>query len=85
MKVFAASVRASVAEVVGNVMVVPSVPLSVIVFVVVRVLAFEIVRAPVLVLIVRPLREVAVATPKTGVTRVGEVVSTAFPVPFRVP
>ena len=38
-------------------------------------------RVPVVEEIVKPLTEVAVATPKLGVTRVGEVASTIFPEP----
>jgi hypothetical protein len=39
------------------------------------------VNVPVVLLTVRPLREVAVAAPRTGVTSVGEVDITTLPVP----
>jgi hypothetical protein len=71
VNVFAASVLAIVALVLGNVITVLSVPESVNVLVAASVLAFVIVSAPVLDVIVRPLMLVAVATPRTGVMRVG--------------
>jgi hypothetical protein len=42
------------------------------------------VNVPVVLLTVRPLREVAVAAPRTGVTSVGEVARTLFPEPVFV-
>jgi hypothetical protein len=59
-----------VAEVLGNVIVVPSVPARVRVFDTDNVLALVTVKAPVLEVIVKPLIEVAVAAPSTGVVNV---------------
>src|SRR5262249_42137565 len=59
----------------------PSTPANVSVLLTVRVLAFASVKVPVLVLIVKLLMLVAVATPRTGVTSVGEVASTKLPLP----
>ena len=73
MKVFAASVRAIVAEVVGKVITVLSVPAKVSEFEAVKVFRFVMVRVPVLEVIVKPLILVAVATPKVGVVKVGLV------------
>ena len=55
----------------GNVMVVESVPAKVSELLTVKVLALASVRAPVVEVILNPLIEVAVVTPKAGVTRVG--------------
>lgn len=84
VNVLAASVLAIVAEVVGNVITVLSVPESVIVFVTARVFAFVIVIVPVVVVIVSPLTDVAVATPSTGVTSDGLVSLTGAPDPVAV-
>lgn len=73
MKVCAASVLAIVAEVVGKVMVVESVPSKVRVFATLKVFPLVMVRVPVEEVIVSPFIEVAVATPKVGVVRTGEV------------
>lgn len=81
VKVFPASVLARVAEVVGNVITVESVPEKVSVFVTAKVLRFVIVKVPVEEVTVRPLILVAVATPKTGVMRVGVLASTTAPEP----
>lgn len=59
--------------VLGNVIVVPSVPAKVSVLLAVRVLPFATVNVPVLVVIVRPLTLVAVATPRVGVVITGAV------------
>jgi len=72
----AASVLAMVADVPGNVIVVPSVPAKVSVFEPVKVLPFAMVNVPVLDVSVKPLTLVAVAAPRTGVTSVGDVLST---------
>ena len=74
-----------VAEVVGKVIVVPSVPARIIELLAVRVFAAAIVKVPVEAVIVSPLIEVAVATPIFGVTRVGEVAKTkTVPLPVVV-
>lgn len=77
VKVLAASVLAIVAEVVGNVMTVESVPDRVSEFVTANTFAFVIVIVPVEGVMVSPFMLVAVATPSTGVTRVGDVCNTA--------
>ena len=84
VKVLAASVRAMVAEVDGKVMVVLSVPAKVRVLLAERVLPLVKVKVPVEEVIVKPLTVVAVATPKVGVTNVGEVANTRLPVPVTV-
>ena len=84
VKVCAASVRAIVAEVVGNVIVVPSVPARVRVFDTDNVFRFVIVSIPVVVVIVSPLTVVAVAAPIFGVVSVGEVARTIEPEPVVV-
>ena len=61
-----------------------SVPASVKVFETLRVFAFVTVKVPVLVEIVSPLIDVAVATPKNGVVKVGEVDKTTDPLPVDV-
>jgi len=78
VKVFAASVLAIVAEVDGNVMVVESVPLRAKVLLTVNVLPSIIVRVEPVPGVVRVtlLIVVADATPRTGVTSVGEVENT---------
>jgi hypothetical protein len=82
VKVCEASVRAITAVVDGNVIDVPSVPTKVSVLLAVRVLPAAIVNVPVPVVIVLPLIDVAVATPNSGVTSVGDVSITNFvPVP----
>lgn len=83
VKVLAASVRASVAEVVGKVIVVESVPASVSVLLAVSVFPFAIVSIAEVAgaVIVTLLMLVAVATPIVGVTSVGEPSKTNFPVP----
>lgn len=58
-----------------------SVPVKVKVLLTLRVLAFVMVKTPVELVIVRPLMLVAVATPKTGVTRVGVLAKTNDPEP----
>ncbi len=58
--------------VLGNVIVVPSVPAKVSVLLAARVLPFATVNVPVLVVIVRPLTLVAVATPRVGVVMIGD-------------
>lgn len=75
---FAASVRAIVAEVEGNVIVVPSVPASVRVFDAVSVLPLATVKTADVAgaVIVNLLTLVAVAAPNDGVTRVGDVENT---------
>jgi hypothetical protein len=70
VNVFAASVRAIVAEVEGNVIVVESVPSNVILLLNVRVLPATPVSVYVPVVKVLPFILVAVATPRTGVTNV---------------
>jgi hypothetical protein len=82
VKVCAASVRAIVAVVVGNVITVLSVPESVRVFVTANVFAFVSVNVPVVAVMMSPLMLVAVATPSTGVVSVGEVARTTEPVPW---
>ena len=74
-----ASVLAIVAEVDGNVMVVPSVPPSVNELLMVVVFPSEIVKVALVAgaVIVTLLIDVALATPRAGVTKVGEVASTA--------
>ena len=69
--------------VVGKVAFVAPVEVSVMLFApeVAKVEPFAKVSVPVLVVMVRPLRLVAVATPNTGVTKVGEVAKTTTPVP----
>jgi hypothetical protein len=79
VKVFAASVRAIVAEVVGNVIVVESVPDNVSVFVTAKVFPsvsvnVEPVAGCVSVIL---LIDVAVATPRTGVVSVGDAAANA--------
>lgn len=59
--------------VLGNVIVVPSVPAKISVLLAVMVLPFATVNVPVLVVIVRPLTLVAVATPRVGVVITGAV------------
>lgn len=73
VNVLAASVRAIVAEVLGKVITVESVPDSVKVLVTDRVFRFVMVNVPVEVVMVRLLIEVAVATPRAGLVRVGLV------------
>lgn len=73
VKVFAASVLAIVAEVVGNVITVESVPERVRVFVTENTFKLVIVSVPVEEVMVNPFIEVAVATPISGVVNVGEV------------
>jgi hypothetical protein len=73
-----ASVRAMVAEVLGKVMVVESVPSRVKVFKKLRVLPAVPVKVYVPVVKVFPLMVVAVAAPRVGVTRVGEVEKTTL-------
>jgi len=68
----------------GNVIVVLSVPAKVNVLLTESVLAFVTVSVPVEDVMVRPLMEVAVATPRTGVTRVGVVARTMLPEPVVV-
>lgn len=65
----------------GKVITVESVPERVSVLVTANVFALVSVRIPVEAVIVNPLIEVAVATPKTGVINVGEVESTTATVP----
>jgi len=67
--------------VLGNVMVVPSVPSKVRLLFTAKVLPLARSNVPVEVSMVKPLTLVAVATPKTGVTKVGLVLNTAKPVP----
>ena len=81
VKVCAASVRAKVQLVAQPVSVTPSVPSMVIVLRTENVLPFVRLKVPVLPVIVRPLMLVAVAAPRTGVTKVGEVARTTLPVP----
>lgn len=81
VKVCAASVLAIVADVEGNVIVVESVPARVMVLFETSVFPLATVRTPVVVVIVKPLIEVAVATPKVGVMNVGDVLIATFPVP----
>ena len=78
VKVLAASVLAMVAEVVGKVMVVESVPARVKVLFTVRVLPSAMVKVEPVAGVVRVtlLMVVAEATPKVGVTKVGEVEKT---------
>lgn len=71
----------TVAEVAGNVNVVLSVPARVRLLFTAKVLPLARSNVPVEVSMVKPLTEVAVATPKTGVTKVGLVLNTAKPVP----
>ena len=87
VKEFAASVLATVQEVEGKVIVVASVPLKVRVLEQVNVLPLAIVKVAEVAGAVRTtlLIEVAVATPKTGVTNVGEVAPTIAPEPVFVP
>ena len=59
----------------------PSVPAKVRLAEAARVLPLVISKVPVVVSIIKPLIEVAVATPKTGVTKVGLVDLTKFPEP----
>lgn len=82
----AASVLAIVADVPGNVMVVESVPARVMELLAVRVLPSAIVKVADDDGAVRAtlFTDVAVATPIFGVTSVGEVASTALPVPVIV-
>lgn len=68
----------------GIVSVVPSVPASVSVLLTDSVLPLVMVNVPVVVLIVKPLRLVAVATPSVGVTSVGDVARTDAPDPVTV-
>ena len=83
VKVWPASVRAIVAVVVGNVIVVASVPARVRVLFAVSVLLFAIVSVALVAgaVIVSLLMLVAVATPSVGVTSVGEVAKTNDPEP----
>jgi hypothetical protein len=69
-----------VAVVVGNVIVVESVPESVRVFVTASVLAFVSVNVPVVVEMVSPLKLVPVAAPSTGATKVTTVPLLVHPV-----
>lgn len=62
-------------------MVVPSVPARVMLLFAAKVLPLARSSVPVVVSMIKPLSEVAVATPKTGVTNVGLVLNTATPVP----
>ena len=80
----AASVRAIVADVEGKVIVVESVPAKVSVLFAVKVLPSAIVKVDPVAGVVRVtlLMVVALATPKTGVTKVGEVfITKVVPVP----
>lgn len=81
MNVCPASVRAIVAEVLGKVRVVPSVPERTRELVAERVFRLVILSVPVLGVRVRPLIVVAVAAPMVGVTSVGLVAITRLPVP----
>ena len=65
----------------GNVIVVPSVPAKVRLLLTASVLPFVNVNVPVVLVIVRPLKLVPVATTRTGVTSVGDVARTTEPVP----
>jgi len=87
VKEFAASVLATVQEVEGKVIVVESVPAKVSVLEQVRVFPSAMVSVAEVAGAVRAtlLIEVAVATPKTGVTKVGEVAPTIAPEPVFVP
>ena len=80
-KVLAASIRATVAEVLGKVMVVASVPARVRVLLTVNVFPAANVNVPVELVIVMALSVVAVAAPRTGVIKVGDVCKTIKPVP----
>jgi hypothetical protein len=82
--VFAASVRAIVADVVGNVITVESVPASVMVLLTVSVLPSRMVKVAPVAGAVRVilLIDVAEATPSVGVTNDGEVVSVIAPEPL---
>ena len=71
----------TVDDVLGKVIVVLSVPESVSVEVTESVLALVRVSVPVVVEIVKPFNDVAVATPRAGVTSVGDVARTLLPVP----
>lgn len=71
----------TVAEVAGNVNVVLSVPARVRLLFTAKVLPLARSNVPVEVSMIKPLTLVAVATPKTGVTKVGLVLNTAKPVP----
>lgn len=73
-----------VADVLGKVIVVESVPARVSVLLAERVLPFVTVRVPVEEVIVRPFTEVAVAAPIVGVVSVGEVARTTEPEPVVV-
>ncbi len=68
----------------GKVQVSESVPASVKLLLAVKVFPLAIVRVPVEEVMVKPLIEVAVATPNTGVTSVGELERTTDPVPVEV-
>ena len=84
MKVLAASVRARVADVVGKVITVASVPEKVSELFAVKVFPSAMVRVAEVAgaVMVNLLTEVAVATPKVGVTKVGEVfITKVLPVP----
>jgi hypothetical protein len=72
------------AEVLGNVIVVLSVPARVSVLFTVTVFPLATVNVPVVVVMMRPLMLVAVAAPSTGVTSVGDVASTTLPDPVVV-
>lgn len=69
------------AEVVGNVITVESVPLRVSPFVTANVLALVSVNVPVDAVSVRPFMLVAAATPRIGVVSVGDVANTSNPLP----
>jgi len=71
----------TVPEAAGKVKTVLSVPINISVLLAVKVLPEPIVRVPVVVAMVKPFIELAVAAPMLGVVKVGEVAKTIAPVP----